>query len=61
MDNEVNGFYTTADVMKMMKIGNKSCLELFHQKDFPCIKVGRAFLISKNAFWDYVSARRILA
>lgn len=61
MENKYIEFYTTSDVMKMMKIGNKACLELFHQENFPCVKFGRAFLISKDAFKEYMSTRRILA
>ena len=36
-------FLTTSDVRKMLGIGNKTCLELFHRKDFPCQRFGRAF------------------
>ena len=43
-------FYTTADVMKILKIGNRACLDLFHRSDFPCVKVGRAFKISEENF-----------
>lgn len=28
-------FYTTADVMKILRIGNRACLDLFHRADFP--------------------------
>ena len=44
---------TTADVKKLLKIGNKTCLDLFHRKDFPCQKFGRAYKITEkniNAF-----------
>ena len=41
-------FLTTSDVMKILGIGNKACLELFHRKDFPCEKIGRAFKISEE-------------
>ena len=50
---------TTADVRKLLKIGNKACLELFHREDFPCIKIGKSFLISVSAFNEYVSTRRV--
>ena len=45
-------FLTTSDVMKILGIGNKTCLELFHRKDFPCVKVGRAFR-------EYFKTRRV--
>lgn len=52
-------FFTTTDVMKILKIGNKACLELFHRKDFPCVKVGRAFKISEENFREYFKTRRV--
>ena len=52
-------FYTTADVMKILKIGNRACLELFHRSDFPCVKVGRAYKISEDNFREYLSTRRV--
>ena len=52
-------FYTTSDVMKILKIGNRACLDLFHRSDFPCVKVGRAFKISENNFREYFSTRRV--
>ena len=42
-----------------LKIGNKACLELFHREDFPCIKIGKSFLIAVSAFNEYVSTRRV--
>ena len=52
-------FFTTTDVMKILKIGNKACLELFRRKDFPCVKVGRAFKISEENFREYFKTRRV--
>jgi len=60
MENEIR-FYTTADVRRILGIGNKTCLDLFHRSDFPCIKVGKSFKISVNAFNEYVSTRRVLS
>ena len=53
MENELQ-FYTTADVRKILGIGNKTCLDLFHRSDFPCIKVGKSFN-------EYVSSRRVFS
>ena len=50
---------TTKDVMKILKIGNKACLELFHRKDFPCMKIGRAFGITEENFVEYFKTRRV--
>ena len=52
---------TTADVRKLLKIGNKTCLELFHRSDFPCIKVGKSFKVAVSSFNEYVSTRRVLS
>ena len=58
MGNETQ-FYTTADIRRLLKIGNKKCLELFHRSDFPCVKFGKSFLITVDAFNNYVSSRRV--
>ena len=34
MENNVQTFLSTSDVMRMLGIGNKTCLNLFHRKDF---------------------------
>ena len=52
-------FFSTADVMKILGIGNKSCLELFHRKDFPCVRIGKAFKISEDNFREYFRTRRV--
>lgn len=58
MTNEM-AFYTTKDVRKILGIGNKTCLALFHRADFPCIKIGKSFLIDVEAFKKYISTRRV--
>lgn len=52
-------FYNTSDIRKILGIGNKTCLDLFHRDDFPCIKIGKSFLITVEAFNSYVSQRRV--
>ena len=54
-------FYTTADVRRILGIGNKTCLDLFHHSDFPCIKVGKSFKVAVSSFNEYVSTRRVLS
>ena len=41
LDNIV--MYSPEDVRKLLHLGNAKCLELFNSKDFPSIKIGRAF------------------
>lgn len=59
MTNEPT-FYNTTDVRRILGIGNKTCLDLFHRPDFPCIKIGKSFKITKEKFNEYVNSRRIL-
>ncbi len=60
MENEMK-FYTTADVRRILGIGNKTCLNLFHRSDFLCIKVGKSFKVAVKSFNEYVSTRRVLS
>ena len=60
MGNEVT-FYTTADVRRILQIGNKTCLDLFHRADFPCIKVCKSFKIAVSPFNEYVITRRVFS
>ncbi len=59
MNDEIK-LYTTADVRKLLKIGNKKCLELFHSQDFPSIKIGKSFFIKADCLNQYLSQKRIL-
>ena len=52
-------FLTTSDVMKILGIGNKTCLELFHRKDFPCQKFGRAYKITEENLREYLKKRHV--
>ena len=58
MENEIK-FYTTADVRRILGIGNKTCLELFHRKDFPCQKFGRAYKITEENLKEYLKKRHV--
>lgn len=59
MENNVQTFLSTSDVMRMLGIGNKTCLNLFHRKDFPCVKIRRAYKISEENFREYFKTRRV--
>jgi len=59
MENKIQTFLSTFDVMRVLGIGNKTCLELFHRKDFPCVKIGRAYKISTENFKEYFKTRRV--
>ena len=57
--NEEIKIYTTTDVRKLLKIGNKKCLELFHSSDFPSIKIGKSFFVKADCLNEYLSQKRI--
>ena len=59
-DNKLE-FYSTADIRRILGIGNKTCLDLFHRSDLPCVKIGKSFKITKGKFNEYVSTRRVLS
>lgn len=54
-DTEIE-FYTTSDVRRILGIGNKTCLDLFHRSDFPCVKIGKSFKITKENFMNGYNA-----
>ena len=58
MENEIK-FYTTTNVRRILWIGNKTCLDLFHHFDFPCIKVGKSFKVAVNSFNEYINTHNI--
>ena len=37
--------YSTDDVCRLLRIGKKKCLTLFHSDEFPSIKIGRKFWV----------------
>lgn len=50
--NGVN-FLETKDIKTALKIGNKTCLDLFHRADFPARKIGKCWLVMEESFKDY--------
>ena len=56
---ELPRFFSTEDVRKILKIGNKACLELFHREDFPCQKFGRAYKITEENLKEYLKTRHV--
>lgn len=59
MEKNVQSFLSTSDVIRMLGIRNKTCLKLFHRKDFPCDKIGKSFKISEENFREYLKTRRV--
>lgn len=52
-------FLETKDIRQALKIGNKTCLELFHKKDFPDKKIGKSWLVMEQSFKDYFQNNEI--
>ena len=46
-------FLETKDIRKSLNIGNQTCLELFHKKDFPARKIGKSWLVMEESFKEY--------
>ena len=53
--------YSTDDVCRLLHIGRQKCLQLFHQEDFPSIKIGRKFWIKADCLNEFLSHKRIMA
>lgn len=51
--------YSTDDVCRLLRIGKKKCLTLFHSDEFPSIKIGRKFWIKHDCLDEYLSHKRI--
>lgn len=48
-------FIETKDIRKALKVGNKTCLKLFHEKAFPGRKIGKSWYVTEEAFKEYLS------
>lgn len=53
-------FLSPNDICKILKIGRKKCLALFHREDFPGFIYGKTFLVEKNAFLDFFKVRNVI-
>ncbi len=50
--------YRVDDVCKILGIGRKKCLDLFHSDDFPSLQIGKTLLIKQSAFDNYLDSKR---
>lgn len=58
LDNIV--MYSPEGVRKLLHLGNARCLELFNSKDFPSIKIGRAFWVKADCLEQFLSEKHVL-
>ena len=52
--------YLPKDVSKLLHLGNTKCLELFNSKDFPSIRIGRAFWVKADCLERFLSEKHVL-
>ena len=59
LDNIV--MYSPKDVSKLLHLGNSKVLELFNSKDFPSIKIGRAFWVKADCLEQFLSEKHVIS
>lgn len=52
-------FYGTKDVAACLGCSIPTARQLFYRKDFPALKIGKNLRVSKTAFEQWASERRI--
>ena len=55
LDNIV--MYSPKDVSKLL---HSKCLELFNSKDFPSIRIGRAFWVKSDCLEKFLSEKHVV-
>ena len=58
LDNIV--MYSPEDVRKLLHLCNAKCLELSNSKDFPSIRIGRAFWVKADCLEKFLSEKHTL-
>ena len=53
--------YSPKDVSKLLHLGNSKVLELFNSKDFPSIKIGRAFWVKADCLEQFLSEKHVIS
>ncbi len=48
------------DVCELLKIGQKKCIAMFESDGFPALKIGKRYLVSKEALYTYIHNRQIV-
>ena len=52
-------FYTTKDVARCLNCSIPTARQLFYRSDFPTLKIGKNFKVSKAAFEKWAEMRHI--
>ena len=53
--------YSVDDCRRLFRLSNQNTLRLFHQADFPSIKLGRSYWIEESNLIKYLSVHRNLS
>lgn len=59
MNKEKMIFYGTKDVAECLGCSIPTARALFHQQDFPALKIGKNLRVSKTAFEEWAKERHI--
>lgn len=52
--------YSPEGVRKLLHLGNSKCLELFNSREFPSIRIGRAFWVKADCLERFLSKKHVL-
>ena len=53
--------YSVDDCRRLFRLSNQNTLRLFHQADFPSIKLGRSYWVEESSLIEYLSIHRNLS
>ena len=56
---QTNNILTLAQIQERLHIGSNSVYELAKRKDFPAFKIARRWLISEDAFNEWVAKQSL--
>ncbi len=46
------------EVSELLNIGQKKCMAMFESEDFPALKLGKRYLVNKEALYEYINSRQ---
>ncbi|MCC8073436.1 MAG: helix-turn-helix domain-containing protein [Clostridiales bacterium] len=58
-NKEYTVFYTTADIAECLGCSLATARQLFRRADFPSLKIGKNYKVSKDAFEQWAKEKRV--
>lgn len=55
--DEMPVFFNVSYLADLLNIGKANAYELVHRHDFPVIKIGRKYVIPRDAFYSWVQSQ----